>query len=115
MQFENLSFSIRPMGSVAYKLALLAAGRADATWTLTPKNEWDVAAGVALVESAGGLVRSLAGSTLRFNNRNTLLPGLVASGPGLQQEIVSLLSAHIPGPLLRAEASLRQVLEGTEA
>jgi len=30
------------MGSVAYKL--VAAGFADATWTLVPKNEWDVAA-----------------------------------------------------------------------
>ena len=113
MQFENLPFSIRPMGSVAYKLALLAAGRVDATWTLTPKNEWDVAAGVALIESAGGLVRSLAGSPLRFNNRNTLLPGLVASGPGLQQEIVSLLSAYIPESPQRTDASLRKPFEGS--
>ena len=113
MPFENLPFSIRPMGSVAYKLALLAAGRVDATWTLTPKNEWDVAAGVALIESAGGLVRSLAGSALRFNIRNTLLPGLVASGPSRQQEIVSLLSAHIPESPLRTDASLRQPYEGS--
>src|SRR5579864_7583072 len=38
-QFSNGSFEIRPVGSVAYKLALVSAGRADATWTLTPKNE----------------------------------------------------------------------------
>src|SRR6266481_2878355 len=49
--FENATFKIRPMGSVAYKLALVSAGLADATFTLTPKNEWDIAAGVAQVDS----------------------------------------------------------------
>src|SRR5450432_1670302 len=54
-QFQGKGFEVRPTGSVAYKLACVAAGLADATWTLTPKHEWDVAAGVALIESAGGL------------------------------------------------------------
>ena len=61
-QFENGPFQIRPMGSVAYKLALVSAGLADITFTLTPKNEWDVAAGAALVLSAGGFVATLNGS-----------------------------------------------------
>ena len=47
-------FKVRAVGSVAYKLAPVAAGLADATWTLVPKHEWDVAAGVALVLSGGG-------------------------------------------------------------
>ena len=33
-QFDNAPFTIRPMGSVAYKLALVSAGLADATFTL---------------------------------------------------------------------------------
>src|SRR5271169_478666 len=32
-------------GSVAFKLALIAAGRADGTFSLTPKHEWDICAG----------------------------------------------------------------------
>ena len=44
--FENSPIEVRAVGSVAYKLALVAAGLADATWTLVPKHEWDVAAGV---------------------------------------------------------------------
>src|SRR5947199_988965 len=68
-QFENSNFKIRPMGSVAYKLALVSAGLADVTFTLTPKNEWDVAAGAALVESAGGFVCTLDGQPLRCNNK----------------------------------------------
>ncbi|HJU81665.1 MAG TPA: 3'(2'),5'-bisphosphate nucleotidase CysQ [Acidimicrobiia bacterium] len=74
---------IQPMGSVAYKLARVACGLADATWTLVPKNEWDVAAGVALVKASGGRVVSSDGSEPRFNQASSLLPGLIASGPNL--------------------------------
>ena len=74
---------VRPMGSVAYKLARVACGLADATWTLVPKNEWDVAAGVALVNASGGRVISIDGRELRFNQASPLLPGLIASGPNL--------------------------------
>ena len=56
-------------GSVAYKFALVAAGRHDATFTLTPKNEWDVCAGALLVAEAGGMVTDPDGRAIRFNNR----------------------------------------------
>src|SRR5207245_294428 len=89
--FENLGFQIRPVGSVAYKLACVSAGLADATFTLTPKHEWDVAAGAALVESAGGLVRTLENSPLRCNNKSPLISGLLACGPNLDAELLALL------------------------
>jgi len=85
--FRDAPFVARPMGSVAYKLALVAAGMADATWTVSPKHEWDIAAGSALVEAAGGLVRNLNGSELRFNNPSTLFPGLLACGPQLNLKL----------------------------
>ena len=91
-QFRNGICEIRPVGSVAYKLALVSAGRADATWTLTRKNEWDVAAGVALVEAAGGIVRGSNNSALRFNKRTPDLSGFFASGPHLSKEIAGLLA-----------------------
>jgi myo-inositol-1(or 4)-monophosphatase len=94
-QFENIGFQIRPMGSVAYKLACVAAGLADVTFTLTPKNEWDVAAGVALVESAGGFERTLDGSRLSCNHRSPLLSGLMAAGPFLGQELTALLDPFL--------------------
>jgi myo-inositol-1(or 4)-monophosphatase len=93
-QFRNGPFAIRPMGSIAYKLALVAAGLADATWTLTPKHEWDVAAGVALVKAAGGVARKLENSSLSFNNRLGLLPNLLASGPCLAEKLSSYLIRH---------------------
>ena len=94
-QNQNTDLVIQPVGSVAYKLALVAAGLADATWTFSPKNEWDIAAGVALVEAAGGFVRSLANSSLTFNNENPLISGLVAGGPHLREQLSSLIHPHI--------------------
>jgi myo-inositol-1(or 4)-monophosphatase len=101
-QFENAPFRVRPMGSVAYKLALVSAGLADATFTLTPKHEWDVAAGAALVESAGGFVSTLDHQPLRCNQRSPLLSGLLAGGALLQDELRALLADRLPtSPLPR--------------
>ncbi len=93
-QFESAEFKIRPMGSVAYKLGLVAAGRADLTFTLVPKNEWDVAAGAALVEGAGGWVLKLDNSPLRCNQKNPLISGLLAGGPFLRQSLLAMLDRH---------------------
>ncbi len=95
-QFQGGDFEVRAMGSVAYKLGLVAAGRADITFTLTPKNEWDVAAGAALVAGAGGFVATLDNAPLRCNNRNPLLSGLMASGPLLREPLLSVLAGHLP-------------------
>lgn len=93
--FENGPFTIRPMGSVAYKLALVAAGLADITFTLTPKNEWDVVAGAALVKSAGGFVSTVEKAGLTANRPDPLLSGLLASGPFLRDELLALVEPHI--------------------
>jgi myo-inositol-1(or 4)-monophosphatase len=97
-RFQNSSFLIHPVGSVAYKLARVAAGLADATWTLSPKNEWDVAAGVALVEAAGGFVQLLPNLPPTFNKKATLLPGLFACGLLLKNQITSLLDQYTRAP-----------------
>jgi myo-inositol-1(or 4)-monophosphatase len=96
--FENAAFNIRPMGSVAYKLALVSAGLADITFTLTPKNEWDVVAGAALVLSVGGFVSTLEKTDLTANRRDPLLSGLLASGPFLKDELLSLVEPHVRMP-----------------
>jgi len=84
-------FTIELTGSVAYKLALIAAGRGDATFSLTPKNEWDICAGAALITAAGGRMTDRYGEPLRFNQRDTKLPGLIASNAALYDPIVALL------------------------
>jgi myo-inositol-1(or 4)-monophosphatase len=70
---------IKIMGSIAYKLALVAAGRADATFSLGPKNEWDIAAGVLILQEAGGHVTDQAYKPFQFNQANPLVNGIVAA------------------------------------
>jgi len=101
-RFGDAPFSVQPMGSVAYKLARVAAGLADVTWTLTPKHEWDVAAGVALVEAAGGFVSTLADGQPRFNNESALLPGLIAGGPGLRNDVSLFLRPYLEAAVANA-------------
>lgn len=87
---------VLPMGSVAYKLALVAAGIGDVTFTLTPKNEWDVCSGVVLVREAGGTITDRYGKPLRFNQRRTTVPGVIATNGPLFDPIRRLIDDIAP-------------------
>jgi myo-inositol-1(or 4)-monophosphatase len=89
---KEASFDIRPCGSVAYKLGLVAAGRADATWTLVPKSEWDVAAGTALVRAAGGVVCLVDGTEPGFNKPAPTFPNFIAAGPSVARRLLAELA-----------------------
>jgi myo-inositol-1(or 4)-monophosphatase len=95
-------YKVKPCGSVAYKMAMVAAGLTDATWTLTPKNEWDVAGGAALVQAAGGVVRTLDWEAPTFNRRDPLLSGFIAVPPGLAGPVKRMLDAR-PAPAPRSK------------
>ncbi|WP_084050926.1 3'(2'),5'-bisphosphate nucleotidase CysQ [Deinococcus hopiensis] len=58
-----------PSGSIALKLARAAAGEVDVTFSMSPRSEWDIAAGHALVRAAGGDLRRRDGRTIRYNAR----------------------------------------------
>lgn len=87
-RFGEAPFEVSPCGSVAYKLGLVAAGLADATWTLVPKNEWDVAGGAALVRAAGGSLMHRDGSEPSFNRADPLLPDFLAGEGTLLTEFL---------------------------
>ena len=89
-QFANAAFEIIPMGSVAYKMARVAAGLDDMTFTLVPKNEWDVAAGWLLIEAAGGQVIDKNAKVRQFNQPDPLLPGLLAANPVILSHLTDL-------------------------
>lgn len=82
------SFEIVPCGSVAYKLAQVAAGLADGTWTLVPKHEWDVAAGAALVTAAGGTLLHADGTRPVWNQPKPKLPNFLAARETLLREFL---------------------------
>jgi myo-inositol-1(or 4)-monophosphatase len=84
-------YEIKQVGSIAYKLALVAAGQAHATFSLGPKNEWDIAAGVLLVTEAGGLVTDQKGNIFRFNQENVTVNGIVANSSDVDEQIFKII------------------------
>lgn len=85
---------IRVVGSIAYKLALVAAGKAHATFSLGPKNEWDIAAGTLLVQEAGGVVTDKHKKLIKFNQPVTLVNSIIATSLATHERIHQL-SSHI--------------------
>ncbi|MGD1027617.1 3'(2'),5'-bisphosphate nucleotidase CysQ [Candidatus Binatus soli] len=81
---------VSPTGSVAYKLAMVAAGKADATFTRSPKSEWDIASGAALVIEAGGTITDIKGREIRFNQRIVKLEGLIADNTALHAALMKV-------------------------
>jgi fructose-1,6-bisphosphatase/inositol monophosphatase family enzyme len=50
---QSQEFEVRPVGSIAYKLGRLSAGKSDFVVSLKPKNIWDIAGGTLLCQQAG--------------------------------------------------------------
>lgn len=60
-KLKGVAGGIRSMGSTALDLAYVAAGRLDAGWT-SGVSPWDSAAGILIVQEAGGFVSDLKGN-----------------------------------------------------
>lgn len=72
----------KPGGSAALKLARMAAGEGDATFSISPRSEWDVAAGHALLRAAGGDLTRRDGQPVRYNRPVPHLEQGIAAGVG---------------------------------
>ncbi len=66
------------MGSIAYKLALVADGTFDLAVSVKPKNEWDIAGGAALLAAEQLELRDGSYTPLVFNKADTETQGLIA-------------------------------------
>lgn len=66
-----------PCGS-AIKFGRIAEGSADLYARLSPVRDWDAAAGHALVEAAGGSVRTPEGQPLHYGTTKRVIPGFIA-------------------------------------
>lgn len=74
--------------AITCRLAFIAAGRFDGTILYGPKNEWDLAAGAAIIEAAGGRFTSPWGEPICFNQRIPKTMGAVAAGAGVHPLII---------------------------
>ena len=90
--FTHRTHGVRRGGAAAVDLAFVAAGRCDGYWErgLSP---WDLAAGVVLVEQAGGLVSAYDGGEFDLASGR-----LIACGPALHRALIDGLAACQPLP-----------------
>jgi myo-inositol-1(or 4)-monophosphatase len=65
------SHGVRRAGSAALDLCYVAAGRLDGFWEFN-LNSWDTAAGVLIIEEAGGKVTRFDGSPFAIDSRETV-------------------------------------------
>jgi myo-inositol-1(or 4)-monophosphatase len=86
MQIENFS-------SIAYRVALVAAGRFDAMISLTSKRDWDLAAADIILEEAGGKLVGPDDRPLTYNRPAAVQGATIAAGLGLIQPLLAELRA----------------------
>jgi myo-inositol-1(or 4)-monophosphatase len=90
-EFTLRSHGLRRAGSAALDLACVASGRMDAFWEFN-LNPWDTAAGILLVEEAGGRVTDFSGGNFKLDSREVL-----ASNGLIHGELVALFSDMFAG------------------
>jgi len=93
--WQNTFKNLIPIGSVAYKLALVGTGQEDFFVTLRPKNEWDICAGHAILQANGGVLKVLDGNNVHYNKPATISkPGLVGGNPVLVEKFLKVYQAN---------------------
>lgn len=90
-EFTLRSHGVRRAGSAALDLVYVAAGRLDAFWEFN-LNPWDTAAGILLIEEAGGQVTDFSGGHFRLDSREIL-----ASNGQIHAELVGLFMDMFSG------------------
>jgi myo-inositol-1(or 4)-monophosphatase len=90
-EFTLRSHGVRRAGSAALDLAYVACGRMDGFWEFK-LNPWDTAAGILLVEEAGGRVTDFSGGPFRLDSLEVL-----ASNGLIHDELLGLFSDMFAG------------------
>lgn len=83
-----------PIGSIAYKIALVAAGKANAVVALAPKNDWDLAAADLILTEAGGRLTDAQGLPLSYGSAGGGHKSVVAADPALHAQLLARLAPH---------------------
>ncbi|GGB52423.1 3'(2'),5'-bisphosphate nucleotidase CysQ [Roseibium aquae] len=81
--------------SLAYRLALVAAGRVDVAVARSGPSDWDLAAADLLVQEAGGALTDLVGRQRLYNQPETRHPALVAGPRNLLDAARTVISGIV--------------------
>lgn len=77
------------VNSMAYRMAVVANGRFDATITTTNKSEWDIAAAHLIIEEAGGSVTNVDGTPITYNRKHVHHDNVLCAGKKLHDLLVA--------------------------
>lgn len=89
-RFLKLTHGIRRAGAAALDLAYVACGRLDGFWELHLA-PWDLAAGILLIQRAGGMVSGLHGEPLNLSQRYI---NIIGSNSKLHESLVRVVSEN---------------------
>jgi myo-inositol-1(or 4)-monophosphatase len=87
--------------SIALRIAMVAADRADLLATLRWGNEWDIAAAALIAQEAGAVVTDAMGRPLRYNSTKGEQFGVLATAPAIHADAVERLSARAARAVIR--------------
>ena len=106
-QITLRSHGVRRAGSAALDLCYTACGRFDAYWEFN-LNPWDTAAGVLLVEEAGGKVTNFSGGPFEIASREVLASNTLLH-PEVLKEFQAIMEGRVEGvPSVTVYFRLRQ-------
>jgi myo-inositol-1(or 4)-monophosphatase len=94
-QITLRTHGVRRAGSAALDLACVASGRVDGFWEFN-LNPWDTAAGVLLVEEAGGTVSDFSGGPFHISSREVVASNTVLH-PALLAEFKAIFEGRVEG------------------
>jgi len=87
------SAGIRRAGAAALDTAYVACGRLDGYWEIGVK-EWDIAAGVLLIQEAGGVSTDFS-----FNDKYLQSGNIITGNPRMHLMLYQAIEPHVPDHL----------------
>ena len=113
-KFRRLGFpdmQCRIINSMAYRIVLVASGKADAALAFTPKSDWDIAAASLIAREAGAIITDIRGHIPKFNDKTLSKFGVICAGPKLHALLLDHVKPHLAefdGSQNKAKASKHQ-------
>ena len=81
------SNNVKRIGSIAYKIALVAKGEIDIAISLTKKNDWDLAAADLIIREAHGTIMDTNGKKIIYNTQDLKINSIMAANDSIISDL----------------------------
>ena len=79
--------NVKRIGSIAYKIALVAKGEIDIAISLTKKNDWDLAAADLIIREAHGTIMDTNGKKIIYNTQDLKINSIMAANDSIISDL----------------------------